>query len=229
MCGAAPGRSVQFNLIEKSGYFMNKISNLNNQGGGVLSEDLRTHRCLSVSTSPRTLSRCPNILNSSVAASWSLSCCCVLFFLLAIGLASSAKAQQSVTVVSEIHQLVDVCRLEVIFDVNPGSVSTFSFFIGVEIDGNENPASYFQVAADTNDVANNGITFVATDLVYSDNLSLVVPQSRASATSPYMAKLYFNLPRSAPTTEFVLTATIGTSISDRTQPYSIAQHCPKGN
>ena len=126
------------------------------------------------------------------------------------------------------YQLVDICRVEVVFDVNPDTVPTYSFRVSIEIDGVLDSRAYFvfeQRLADTSIVISQNDS-----LPHSRNLRAVAPQSRTNSSSPYKVTIYFALPRSEPvTTEFVFIANPANINPTRSDVYSIAKNCPKGN
>ena len=167
---------------------------------------------------------------STAARSRLVVACLMLGGLLVLGSTQSAKAQ-SLTLTDDnenIYQIVDICRLEAVFRVDPGSDSAYAFTVFLEINGSPAVANtnYLQVAISTT-LPDNGVGVVRSteNLRYINHLRAVVPQSREDVLSPFDVTLYFTLPRNAPNTEFALVATGGPS----TQAYSIAEHCPKGN
>ena len=159
------------------------------------------------------------------AARWrSLLPLCMLCGLLVTGLSPSVRAQQpSITIDSQkVYQLIDICRLKVVFRADPGTVITYSFQVELEIDG-ENQGNYLEYTSLPDGSTTLSIT---QSRPYIDNLRAVADQSRTDATEPFNLTLYFTLPRSAPTSEFVF---VSDPFDLPTQAYSIAQHCPKGN
>ena len=157
--------------------------------------------------------------------------------LLVLGSTQSAKAQ-SLTLDEDnvnIYQIVDICRLEAVFRVDPGNDSAHSFTVFLEINGSPAVANtdYLQVAISPS-LPNNGVGVTRSDanFPYINHLRAVVPQSREDVLSSYDLTLYFTLPRNEPpSTEFVLVADADRGENNRasTQAYSIAEHCPKGN
>ena len=122
--------------------------------------------------------------------------------------------------------------LKPFFRVDPGDNSAYAFNVFLEIDGSRAVAdTNYLIVGISPRIPNNGVgvTRSSGNLPYINHLREVVPQSREDVLSPYDLTLYFTLPRNAqPNTEFALVANAGAR-PPRTQAYSIAEHCPKGN
>ena len=104
----------------------------------------------------------------------------------------------------------------------------YSWNLAINIDGNSTTQNYLlvQTTAFSPDVR-----ITQTNIAnYKNNLRAVVSRPRNDTSSPYEVTTYFTLPRSAPAnTEFVFIVIDDTTEVARSESYSIAKNCPKGN
>ena len=147
--------------------------------------------------------------------------------MLAVNFSQTARAQASISLLSEnIYQLVDICRLKVVYLVNPFERPSFSLIVAVQYNGNND--NHYQVALN----GAGGIIVLPSDnsLPYFYH-SRVVPSTLQleTSTSPYEVTHYFDLPRNAADTEFTLVAEPNGLNLRTDRAYSIAKDCPKGN
>ena len=185
-----------------------KINNLNNMGGGVLANRLTSRRHLACCIAGRPLKSF------------------LLLLLLAVGLSLPAKAQNFSVISENIAQLVDVCRLEVVFNVDPDGSRAFSFSVYFDRGTAENDTrlasfSFSDVAVGEPVIAENE---------YSNLFSVVssAPTSPDPDSDPtFRVTFWFNLP---PDSSQEFRIGIGRfNMATTKEAYSIAKHCPKGN
>ena len=145
------------------------------------------------------------------------------------GLSPAVKAQGSATIdlMSEtVYQLVDVCRVKVVYSVDP--VNSPSYSGNVAVSYNDTTVIHGVFEINGRGVVN--ITLPENDAAIYLYHSRIVPSPSqlATPTSPFDVIHYFTLPRSAPNTEFTFSVEAGNTIRTE-RAYSIANSCPKGN
>ena len=186
--------------------FNRKINCLNDLGGGVLTDNPNARLSCSAS-------RC--LFKSLVL---------LLFFIL--GLSASAKARQTYSVISEnAHQLVDVCRIEVIFGVaNPTGASSFSFGLVVNDTLTGTNTLVVNIA-----LANQTFSSISRENnEYTNLASFNYPVTVDGLEEPYPITLWLNLPHDFDKTIRLGIGLVG-SFAFTEASYSIAKDCPKGN
>ena len=161
---------------------------------------------------------------------------------LTTGFSPSSKAQTFSLVEQNVYQLADVCRVEIEWFVNRGTVVVYSYTIGatqIPDDYNGNPQD-IQPTSDNSETIlriqfdnEDDILITQGNSSFAMHTSISFPSLDESQYTgeEYTFKTYINLPKATADNRFIFIAGRTSTSGDfaRSNVYRLTDDCPKGN